>query len=251
MNWVKRLISVFSKTSHEQAESISYDSIAEEFSNHSDKQFITAHYERPYIISHLPDLKGLTFLDAGCGAGYFSVYAINQGGTVIAVDSNEKMIEITRRKTNNMALLHQVDLSNGNLKFLADETIDVIVCSLTLHYIENWKPVLTEFYRILKKGGKCIISVHHPFYDYMNFGQGRYFDKRIVTDLWSGFGKKKLKVNYYVRPLKDYLAPVLESKFKIVAIDEPEPQIDFKNEDINSYDRLSGNPGFLFFRLEK
>jgi ubiquinone/menaquinone biosynthesis C-methylase UbiE len=251
MNILKHFISLFSKNTKRSPEHPSFDSIADQFDRYADKQFITSNYERPYIVSHLPDLNGLTFLDAGCGSGFFSVYAIHQGAKVISIDSSHKMIEITRLRTNNKTSLHHFDLSKGSLNFLDDESVDVTVCSLTLHYIENWVTVLNEFYRVMKTGGTCIISVHHPIYDYLNFNRGKYFQKRLIGDQWRGFGEKPLKVNYYVRPLKEYLAPFIDSKFKIISIDEPLPPEEFKNQDLNSYNRLGGNPGFLFFLLRK
>ena len=40
------------------------------------------YYERPFIISLLPELKGKVFVDAGCGTGYFSLYAQDKGANV-------------------------------------------------------------------------------------------------------------------------------------------------------------------------
>jgi SAM-dependent methyltransferase len=40
---------------------------------------------------------------------------------------------------------------------------DIILSSLTLHYIKNWDDVFKEFNRILKVNEVFVFSVHHPF----------------------------------------------------------------------------------------
>ena len=50
--------------------------------------------------SMLPDFKGKTVLDIGCGYGWHFVYAAEQvADAVIGIDISEKMLEAAREKT--------------------------------------------------------------------------------------------------------------------------------------------------------
>ena len=44
-----------------------------------------------------------------------------------------------------------------------DDTFDDVTASLVLHYLEDWGPALAELRRVLKPGGRLIVSVDHPF----------------------------------------------------------------------------------------
>lgn len=52
------------------------------------------------------------------------------------------------------------DLS-GPLPF-PDGTFDDVIASLVLHYLQDWRAALTELRRVLKSGGRLIVSVDHP-----------------------------------------------------------------------------------------
>jgi len=226
-----------------------YDSIAEQYASHIDEQKLNALYERPYILSQLPPLSNKTFFDAGSGPGYFSIYAHSQGANVIAVDSSRELLKLLQERTGQSIETHVADLSK-ELNFIADQTVDVIVCSLVLHYIENWSTTLREFHRILKINGTCIISVHHPLFD-ARFNREEYFEKRLIQDSWLGFGKQPLNIQYYVRPLNEYLNPILALPWKSTLVDEPKPSERIKATEPGMFKALSKSPVFLFFKLVK
>jgi ubiquinone/menaquinone biosynthesis C-methylase UbiE len=121
---------------------------------------------------------------------------------------------------------------------------------LTLHYVEDWKNPLEEFYRILKVGGMCIISTHHPINDFTHFNQDDYFSKRLIEDEWKGF-EKPINVKYFVRPLSEYIQPMLDCKLKLKRIAEPQPADSLKERDERMFARLQKRPCFLFYILNK
>lgn len=51
-----------------------------------------AHLERPSMLSMLPDLKGKSVLDLGCGPGVYAEHFMNHGATVTASDISPDMI---------------------------------------------------------------------------------------------------------------------------------------------------------------
>jgi ubiquinone/menaquinone biosynthesis C-methylase UbiE len=44
----------------------------------------------------------------------------------------------------------------------ADDTFDDVVVSLVLHYLRDWTAPLAELRRVLKPGGRLVLSVNHP-----------------------------------------------------------------------------------------
>jgi hypothetical protein len=103
----------------------------------------------------------------------------------------------------------------------------------------------------MKKGGRLVISTTHPFAIYQHFKQYSYFEFRLVEDTWGLGTGRPFKTRYYIRPLNEVLRPIIQSKFKVISIDEPLPIEECKKISPETYKRLSERPAFLFIVLEK
>lgn len=117
--------------------------------------------EQPAMYGEIFDLKGKSVLDIGCGTGNFSKYCVDQGASnVIAVDISNKMIEKARSNNNNERIdfvcmpIEDVDFPN--------ESFDLIISSLALHYIEDYAGLVKKITFLLKKDGEFIFSTEHP-----------------------------------------------------------------------------------------
>ena len=119
-----------------------------------------------------------------------------------------------------------------------------------LHYIKDWDMPLAELYRVMKKGGRLVISTHHPLGMYLYLKQESYYDFKLVEDTW-GTPEKPFKVHYYIRPLGEILRQILKSEFKIHSIEEMLPDECLKKSHPEVYQRLIRRPGFLCIQLEK
>ena len=208
-------------------------------------------YERPATIALLPDLKDKNVLDIGCASGYYTAYALKAGASVTSVDISQTMLDVLASSIKSPVLtICRADVSKP-MPFLKSGAFDCIICSLMLHYLKDWNVALAELYRVMKKGGRLIISTHHPFDMFRYLKLKNYFDFKLVEDTWGQNGPHPIKVHYYYRPLKEVLRPIIESKFRIISIDEPLPTELCQDIDTALYGRLSEGPGFLFFVLEK
>ena len=118
------------------------------------------------------------------------------------------MIEMTKKRVWNKAKIIRADLSEP-LDFIEDGSIDVVLSSLTLHYMKNWDIVMSEFNRILKKSGHLVFSVHHPFMDFTVFNKKNYFLTKLINDEWNT-NNGKVKVQFYRRPLSKIIASVID-----------------------------------------
>jgi len=229
-----------------------YDSIVEKYVAHTERPSSWNNlYERPYMLSKLRSLKNKDVLDLGCGTGFYTKYALEMGAQVTAVDASKVMIDRLASLINSPKLkLVCADITKP-LTFIEPESIDCVICSLVLHYIEDWSPLISELYRTMRKDGELIISTHHPFMDYLSLDKSSYFEKKLIEDTWGRGSENQITVHYYTRSLADLLKPIIESKFNIVSIDEPLPTQDIKQISPRIYERLSEKPGFLFIVLRR
>ncbi|MFP4050847.1 MAG: class I SAM-dependent methyltransferase [Thermoplasmata archaeon] len=225
----------------------SYQEMAEYYYEKVDEKPFNAYYERPGLIELLPDVDGKKVLDAGCAAGWLTDWLVKHGADVTAVDFSPNMVEMTKKRVGDKAKVVQADL-NEPLDFLEDESIEIIISSLTLHYLKDWDRVMKEFSRILVDEGKLAFSVHHPFMDYSYFDVDDYFEIKLLQDEW---GEPKVKVEFYRRPLSEIIRPVTENGFVIEKITEPMPNDKFKEKNLEAYERLTKKPQFLFVRARK
>lgn len=234
------------------SETTNYDSIADIYIAHTECQdSLNNLYERPCMISQFPSFKGKNILDVGCGSGFYTEYALHQGAYVTAIDASKLLLNRLSARLNTPSLRAICADIIKPLSLDAD-SFDYIICSLVLHYIKDWGPLLAELHRVIKVGGQIFISTHHPslVLQYSLLKDVNYFSTVLVEDTW-GQGKGSFKVRYYTRPLKETLKPVLNSQFKIICIDEPLPNERCKNISPRTFKRLTEEPGFLFITLEK
>lgn len=117
--------------------------------------------EQPAIKSLIPCLKGKSVLDLGCGDGHFSKYCIENGAkNVIGVDISNNMIERAKKLNQDdnieFMCLPMEDLGLTNQKF------DLIISSLSIHYVEDYPAMIEKINGLLKNGGDFIFSTEHP-----------------------------------------------------------------------------------------
>lgn len=119
--------------------------------------------EWPDLRSLLPPLAGLRVLDLGCGFGWFSRWAAEQGAAeVLGLDVSDRMLERARNMTRAKAVTYQQ--ANLDRVTLPAATFDLCFSSLVLHYIEDCPRLLSELHKALKPSGRLVVSVEHPIY---------------------------------------------------------------------------------------
>ena len=138
-----------------------YDAMAVEYAADNAGGAYNAFYERPATISLLGDMQGCRVLDAGCGSGELTAWLVDHGAIVTAFDVSPGMTDLARQRAGGRANVFVADLSQP-LWFAGTGEFDVVVASLVMHYLRDWRAPFAEFRRILAPRGVVVFSTHHP-----------------------------------------------------------------------------------------
>jgi SAM-dependent methyltransferase len=158
------------------------------------------------------------------------------------------MLHRARARLGDEELLRLHDLQRP-LEWITSGSLDVVVSSLALHYIQDWRPVLSEFHRVLKAGGRLVFSTHHPFADFVNFERPNYFSVEKIGDTWATSGAR-YDVLFWRRPLGVMVDDVIRAGFDLERIVEPTPG---PSADLDEHDmaRLTTKPWFLLIAARR
>ncbi|MBP2658371.1 MAG: methyltransferase type 11 [Firmicutes bacterium] len=110
------------------------------------------------------DIKSL--VEFGCGYGTFTLPSAKVvSGKIIAFDIDDQMLEIINARAissnlNNVSILKRDFISEGT--GIENDSADYVMLFNILHHVEP-SEILTEAYRILKKGGR--VGLIHWNYD--------------------------------------------------------------------------------------
>lgn len=178
-----------------------------------------------------PDLKGKRVLDLGCGYGWHCKYAVQMGASeVLGIDSSEKMIE--RANTDNADQRITYKVCGIDEYVYPENTYDLVISNLVLHYIKNLEEVYQNVYRTLKSGGHLLFNIEHPAFtagvnqDWVYDDSGKPLYWPVDQYYYPGeretlfLGHKVIKQHH---TLTQILNPLLHMGFRLEAIEEALP----------------------------
>ncbi|MFM9370627.1 class I SAM-dependent methyltransferase [Streptomyces sp. Da 82-17] len=225
-----------------------YDSFAEAYSADNENNLLNGYYERPAMLALAGDVTGRRILDAGCGSGPLTAALRERGADVTGIDASAGMLALARKRLGDDVDLRRVDLRE-QLPF-EDGEFDAVVASLVLHYLEDWAPTLGEMRRVLRPGGRLIVSVQHPFVDYAI--QNPRPDYHATTSYSEDFefSGRSVRLTFWRRPLHAMTEAFTSAGFRLAAVSEPQPDPAGRDLFPEEFEALSTRIGFLFFDLE-
>ena len=221
---------------------------------------------RPKAIKLLGNIKGKKILDAGCGTGYVSRILSQKGGIIYGCDNGIDMLKVAIDFENKLNLNIIYTECNIEKTGYDNNFFDGIICigvlmHLNLMGIQNF---IEEAYRILKKRGKLIVCVLHPFLFNdssparmkknnwiilkpikKNNDSRNDFYKEIYIDILG----HKFESNLYNHSIESYVNLLLRSKFIIKKLQE----VDIKKENIlvEEWGNKYGYPAYLQLKAIK
>jgi malonyl-CoA O-methyltransferase len=130
--------------------------------------------EEQYVQEALGDVRGLAVLDLGCGTGRHALRLAAAGADVTALDFSEGMLEEARQKPHGDAVRFIVHDLHQPLP-LPEGAFDLVVSGLVLEHIHNLDSLFMEVHRVLRPGGRAVISAMHPAM-FLRGSQARFTD---------------------------------------------------------------------------
>jgi ubiquinone/menaquinone biosynthesis C-methylase UbiE len=143
------------------------------------KQFhaVAANYSASSVHAHGVDLAAMLnvaaltgderILDAGCGSGHTAFTFAPHVAQITAVDLTLGMLDEARRRAGERGLTN-IDFRLGDVEQLAfaDQHFDLVVTRLSAHHWPHPQGALSEFRRVLRPGGRLLLSDIVAFDDF-------------------------------------------------------------------------------------
>jgi len=171
-----------------------FDEVAHQWEKMRESFFSEAVRNKAFSIAAVQE--GKIAADIGAGTGFVTEGLIQKGLQVIAVDQSEAMMEEMRKK---FAGVEGIDYRLGEAEKLPipEETVDYAFANMYLHHVEFPLKAIKEMVRILKPGGKLVITDmdEHTF----------EFLRQEHHDRWRGFKREDIKQWFEEAGLKNVL----------------------------------------------
>jgi len=133
-------------------------------------------------------------LDVGCNGGSLGIHFLNNGCHVNGIDIVKDLVEKAKRRG-----IFAIEGEAEDLSHYDDESFDYVTCGEVLEHLYDPFEAVKEAYRVLKKGGKYILSVPHPSSFMCDDKLGDYHHQNFTLEMlntliYSYFEKDSAKI---------------------------------------------------------
>jgi 2-polyprenyl-3-methyl-5-hydroxy-6-metoxy-1,4-benzoquinol methylase len=240
----------------------SWDNAADAWIDHADTSEYQKRFLQPRMLALAGDVTGRRVLDLGCGEGAYARELARRGALVTGIDGSSRLIDAARRRTADAGLAVDYHCRNANaLEDIEAGAFDLIVSSMVMMNVEDYRGAIREAHRVLVPGGGICISITHPCFsapvsDWVggkgrrpqHFAVDRYFERIAWEDRISpSFGTPTLRRH---RPLEDYMKGALDAGFLLREFQEP-MATEAEIRAAAKFLPMTRVPYFLFMRWQK
>jgi ubiquinone/menaquinone biosynthesis C-methylase UbiE len=138
--------------------------------------------EQPAVWALLDAAEPGRALDAACGTGRHARRLIERGHNVTGLDATPEMLARARDAVPEAEYV----LADLNALPFEDSSFDLAVCALALAHAERLAPPLAELGRVVRPGGRVIVSDIHPILSELG-GVAYFVDAAGVSGFVRGY----------------------------------------------------------------
>jgi len=177
----------------------------------------------------LGDVAGREVLEVGSGAGQCSRWVRVHGGTSYGLDLSARQLQHSRRIDEESGVAVPSVLATATALPFAGAAFDVVFCSFgAMQFIADLDVAVAEVARVLRPGGRFAFSITHPtrwsFPDDPSeaglTATSSYWDRTPYVEVDDESGRVAYVEHH--RTLGDWVAVLVGTGFRIVALLEPE-----------------------------
>lgn len=216
-------------------------------------------FEIPALFSMMPDLSGKRVLDLGCGFGEHCKQFVELGAeAVVGIDISEKMLAVAMEENSDPRITY-IHMPMEDIAKLQGP-FDVVVSSLALHYVEDFRGVVENVYKLLNENGAFIFSQENPIVTSHSGGDRWTRDEKgnkLHMNL-ANYGVESEResvwfvdnVKKYHRTFSTIINTLIEAGFTIEKLIEPLPTKEILMKYPDQAD-LFHKPDFLLVKVRK
>jgi ubiquinone/menaquinone biosynthesis C-methylase UbiE len=199
----------------------------------------------PAFLAMLPDIRGLSGIDIGCGEGHNTRLLARRGARMVGIDIAETFIRYGRAEEEREPFGIEYRAASALDLPFGDEAFDFATAFMSLMDMPNAERAIAEVHRVLKTGGFLQFSITHPCIDMPHhknlrdaegrtyaYEVGGYFhrlDGEIAEWTFSAApeevrrGVAKFKVPRFTRTISEWFNLLIGAGFQIERVEEPCP----------------------------
>lgn len=157
-NGIVNFITPETISDQEKGEIDLHETLASEYEKRYEQEFarVYSEYWNKQFLDHLPKPSGMV-LDCGCGTGDLARALLPHARLVVGMDISQDMILQGRNMFDRWHEVIWVSCPGETLPF-ADNTFDAVCFRGALHHMAHETRALDEAHRVLKAGGRLLLS---------------------------------------------------------------------------------------------
>ncbi len=199
----------------------------------------------PAFLAMLPDVRGLSGIDIGCGEGHNTRLIAKQGAALVGIDIADVFIRHAAEAEQKEPLGIEYRVASAVEIPFPDQHFDFATAVMSLMDVPETDRALAEAFRLIKPGGFLQFSITHPCFDTPHrrnlrnekgltyaIEVGDYFRNLNgdVTEWLFGAAPKELKqtlpkfkIPRFTRTVSEWLNILVGTGFVIERVEEPRP----------------------------
>lgn len=111
-----------------------------------------------FVCANLSDIADKLVLEIACGRGQLTAHLASSGARVVGADYSLRAVTMTRDRLDSHGRAAVMMNADACHLPLADASVDVVISCETIEHTPAPKQALAEFYRVLKPGGRLILT---------------------------------------------------------------------------------------------